>query len=131
VDVSRPSTADRKKFDLQLSVAVQDEDRLAGLLSERKMERAAFLELKAESHQWERTGNICVELYHEGKPSGLLATTADFWFHELKPYGCYFVFPVARLKQLVLRNGKHRIRENAGDGGRSTVALVSLRELLS
>lgn len=117
------------KFDLQLGQAHDDEDRFAKILDRAK------IELKSETHLWERTGNICVEMYWNGRPSGILVTEADFWVHELKREGetvVYLMFPVERLRALAFASLKAGlICDNAGDGGKSTVALVPLTWIAS
>jgi hypothetical protein len=118
-----------KKFDIQLSEAQQNEIKLAGILT-----RMAKVELKSETWQWEQTGNICIEYEYNGKPSGIAATEADVWVHELKRDGdtlVYLMFPADRLKRLcreAYKNGKHR--SLAGDGGKSKVVLLPLWEIL-
>lgn len=117
-----------KKFDLQLGQAILREHELAGILGSGK------IELKSETWQWEQTGNICIEYLQNGEPSGIAATTADVWVHELRRDDAtlvYLMFPVERLKALAreaIRAG--RWREGAGDGGRFTVALIKLADIL-
>ena len=120
-----------KKFDLQLSQGLINERRLADVFENQKIER---IELKSETHQWEETGNICIEFEHAGKPSGIASTEADFWVHELKRDGetlVYLMFPVERLRA-ICRNAFRigRYRRCAGDGGRSSVVLLKLTDLL-
>ena len=120
-----------RKYDMQLSQALIDEWRLAEIFSTSKIEK---IELKSESHQWEKTGNICIEFRCDGQPSGIATTKADFWVHELKRDGatiCYFMFPVDRLKEIcrdAYRAGKYRTQ--GGDGGRFDNILLRLADLL-
>lgn len=120
-----------RKFDLQLAQALVHERRLAEIFAYGRLEK---IELKSETWQWERTGNICVEYRCDGRPSGIATTEADYWVHELRRDGetlVYLMFPIERLKALAreaIKNG--RCRSNAGDDGRFDVALVSLRDLL-
>lgn len=119
------------KFDLQLSQALIDERRLADIFAGAKLER---VELKTETWQWEQTGNICIEYRQDGRPSGIAATDADVWIHELRRNGetlLYLMIPVPRLKELCREAIKAgRSRSNAGDDGRFDVVLLPLRELL-
>lgn len=119
-----------EKFDIQLSAALIAERRLGHILEHCKIEK---IELKTESWQWERTGNICIEYMRDDKMSCIGVTQADWWSHELvrgdETLG-YFWFPVPRLKRLVLEaihKGDWRI---GGDGHRQHVALLRLRDLL-
>ena len=119
-----------RKFDLQLSHAHARESAFAAMFGL----DGCKIELKSESWLWERTGNICIEFEFNGRPSGIAATEADWWVHELldKNYRVvsYRVMEVARLKALCRRKfGEGHWRENAGDGGRSKVVLLSLRSL--
>ena len=120
-----------RKFDLQLDQALIDERRLADIFEHANIRR---IELKSESHQWEKTGNICIEYRQNGNPSGIAATEADLWVHELKRDGetlCYLMFPAERLKKLAREAYKKgRYRSNAGDGGRFDVVLLRLRDIL-
>jgi hypothetical protein len=121
-----------RKFDLQLSQALIDERRLGEIFTAAKIEK---VELKSESYQWERTGNICVEFQCDGRPSGISTTEADFWVHELKRDGktlLYLMFPVERLK-VICREAYRRgdWRAGGGDGGRFDVVLLKLRDLLA
>jgi hypothetical protein len=124
---------DDKKFDLQLSAALIHQRRLGYILCSETIELAPRLELKSESWQWEQTGNIAVEYEWNGQPSGIAATQADWWVHELLRDDrtlVYLWFPVKRLKDLAhiaIKNGRARI---GGDGDRSRIALISLREIL-
>jgi hypothetical protein len=120
-----------RKFDLQLSQALIDERRLADIFSSSKIEK---IELKSESWQWERTGNIAIEYRRMGQPSGISTTEADMWVHELKRDGetlCYLMFPIERLKALcreAIAEGKCRL--NGGDGGEFDVVILPLRDIL-
>lgn len=119
------------KFDLQLNQALIDERRLAEIFEHADIHK---IELKSESYQWEQTGNICLEYRQDGQPSGIAATEAGVWVHELKRDGetlCYLMFPTERLKNLAreaYKQGRHR--SQAGDGGRFEVVLLRLRDIL-
>lgn len=116
------------KFDLQLTDALINERRLGDIFRAKKIEK---IELKSESWLWERTGNICIEYRQDGRPSGIDATEADYWVHELKRDGdtlCYLMFPVGRLRQLAKDYG--RCHEGGGDGGRFSNILIPLSDIL-
>jgi len=120
-----------KKFDLQLSQALQAERRLGEIFSASKIEK---IELKTETWQWEQTGNICIEYRFNGQPSGIAATQADYWVHELRRDNetlCYLMFPLQRLKKVAKHF--HDIgskRAKSGYGGKSEVVLIPLNEVL-
>jgi len=118
------------KFDMQLSAALVAERRLADIFTEGKFEK---IELKTETWQWRRTGNIAVEYRQRGRPSGIAITEADYWVHELReddgePVG-YFVIPVPRLKRLAREAylaGHHVV---GGDNGEYEMVLLSVHDL--
>jgi len=116
------------KFDIQLSKATVDERRLGDIFTTRKIER---IELKTENYQWEKTGNICIEIKQRGEPSGISVTEADYWVHELQREGetlVYLMFPVDRLKELCKTAGT--VRKAGGDGGRFTNVTIPIRDIL-
>lgn len=119
------------KFDLQLNQSWFNERGLAKMFVHGTVE---LVELKSESHLWERTGNICIEYKQNGQPSGIAVTMADTWVHELKRDGktlLYLVVPMERLKELCRRAYERKdYRENVGDGKRFCVVLLKLRDLL-
>jgi hypothetical protein len=120
-----------EKFDFQLSEAIINERGLAEIFSAKRIEK---IELKSESVQWEETRNICIEYARDGKPTGISVTEADYWVHELKRDGqtlVYLMFPIERLKELC-RDAKARgwFRHGAGDGGRQSVILLRLWDIL-
>ena len=102
------------KFDLQLSNALVRERALGEIFEGAKLEK---IELKSETWQWEQSGNICIEYANGGKPSGIAATDADLWVHELRRDGetlCWLMFPIERLKQLARQAyAAGRVRETA------------------
>lgn len=119
-----------KKFDLQLSAALIAERKLGEIFSAAKIEK---IELKTESWLWEQSGNICIEYSCNNQPSGINATEADYWVHELRRDGdtlVYLMFPVERLRDLVaLARLKGRTRRG-GDGQRQMMALIPLADIL-
>lgn len=127
---------DDHKYDFQLSASLIAERRLAEIYNNAAFmnQRNVRIELKTETWQWEKTGNICIEYRCDGRPSGLSTTRADIWVHELRrgPRGreetlVYHHVPIPRMKDLArraIRSG--RCRKRAGDGGRFHVALIPL-----
>lgn len=130
--MSEPVTYNRDaKFDMQLSASLVAERRLGEIFAAAKLEK---IELKTETWQWRRTGNIAVEYAQRGKPSGIAATEADYWVHELRDDDGttvgYFVIPVERLRKLArdaFRNGHHR---KGGDSNEYDMVLLPVRDLL-
>jgi hypothetical protein len=116
-----------KKFDIQLQQGLSAENDLAEIMGGKK------IELKTETWQWEQTGNICIEYEHNGKPSGIAATEADYWVHELRRDGktlVYIMFPVDILKEICRKRFKRHHRTKGGDGGKSKVILLPLDKII-
>lgn len=121
---------DDDKFDIQLSQALIEERALAEIFGNGLIE---VIELKTESWQWERTGNIAIEYMRGNEPSGISVTTATCWVHQLKRDGetlCYLMFPIDRLKKLTREAILKGDKKWGGDTGRQRLALLRLRDLL-
>jgi len=91
------------------------------------------IEVKSERDKWQKTGNIAIEYQSYGKPSGIEATEADYWFHNLcigKDVFCTLVFSVENLKKLI--NGLDYKRSvSGGDHNASRMYLLKLDKLFS
>jgi hypothetical protein len=121
------------KFDIQLSKALICERRLAEIF--RFGEFDTTIELKSESWQWRRTGNIAIEYLCDGKPSGISVCKADWWVHELCDDDgatlLYIVVAMDRLKALAraaIRDGRSR---QGGDDKRYRMAIINVSDLLT
>ena len=93
-----PSKEDRKKFDIDLEYGKVREQFVADMLQNKK------IEVKSERDKWQKTGNIAIEYESYGKPSGINATEADYWFHNLcigDDVFCTLVFNVDNLKKKI------------------------------
>jgi hypothetical protein len=121
-----------EKFDIQLNGGLIAERRLGEIFVARRIEK---IELKTETWQWEQTGNIAIEYMRDDKPTCISVTEADYWVHELRRDGAtlvYLMFPIDRLKELArtaIRNGRKATK--AGDGGRQSLALIPLIDILA
>ena len=79
------------------------------------------------------TGNICIEYQSYGKPSGIEATEADFWFHNLcigDEIFCTLVFDVPKLKKLV-KKLDYLKSVSGGDHNASRMYLVNIQKLFT
>jgi hypothetical protein len=113
------------KFDIQLAASAIAEKRVAELLGDKK------IEIKTETWQWRRTGNIAIEYRCRGRPSGISTTEADVWIHELRDDEgrtlVRLMFEVPRLKELCrVAHGQGRFRIGGGDRGEFDVILLPL-----
>lgn len=122
-----PEVNDRKKFDLDLQYGKVREKLIADMLQDKK------IEVKSERDMWARTGNIAIEYKSYGKPSGIAATEADYWFHNLCIGDGIFatlVFPVESLKKII-DNLDYKKSVKGGDNYASQMYLLNIQKLFS
>ena len=115
-----------KKFDKDLKYGQERENRIVSILDKDKTK----LEVKTERDWWQKSGNMCIEVECYGKPSGIMATEADYWVHILADVDKDFVrmiFDTSTIKKLTKKYMKN-IR-SGGDGNKSRFVLVPLSEL--
>ena len=115
-----------KKFDIDLSFGQQWEQYIDDMFS-----GAKTCEVKTERDKWAQTGNICIESESYGKPSGIAATEADLWVHNLtvdNQLVCSLVFPVDKLKEILPKLPQRSVM--GGDNNASKLQLVSLIKLM-
>ena len=122
-----PEVKDRKKFDLDLAYGKVRDQRVADMLTDKKVE------VKSERDMWVRTGNIAIEYESYGKPSGSAATEADYWFHNLCIGDDTFatlVFDVPSLKRII-DNLDYKKTVSGGDHNASRMYLLNIQKLFS
>tara|TARA_X000001388_G_scaffold27679_1_gene19600 strand:+ start:2599 stop:3006 length:408 start_codon:yes stop_codon:yes gene_type:complete len=122
-----PCVEDQKKFDLDLQYGKVREQLVADMLQDKK------IEVKSERGMWQRTGNIAIEYESYDKPSGINATEADYWFHNLcveDDVFCTLVFKVKNLKKLI-DNLDYKKTVSGGDHNASKMYLLNIQKLFS
>ena len=122
-----PAVCDRKKFDLDLAYGKVREQRVADMFTDKKVE------VKSERDMWVRTGNIAIEYESYGKPSGIAATEADYWFHNLcigNETFATLVFDVPSLKRII-DNLDYKKTVSGGDHNASRMYLLNIQKLFS
>ena len=123
----KPTKENRKKFDIDLQYGTIREDKVAAMLTDKKVE------VKSERGMWMKTGNIAIEYQSYGKPSGIKATESDYWFHNLcigdNEY-CTLVFKTDVLRTIVDKLDTFRT-VSGGDHNASQMYLVNLQKLFS
>lgn len=127
MNVLEPCIEDRKKFDIDLEYGKIRERHVADMLQDKK------IEVKSERGMWQSTGNIAIEYESYGKPSGINATEADYWFHNLcvgEDTFCTLVFKVDSLKQII-ENLDYKRTVSGGDHNASKMYLLNLQKLFS
>ena len=120
-----PNKKDRKKFDIDLAYGKVREDLIKEMLQDKK------IEVKSERDVWKRTGNIAIEYQCYGKPSGINATEADYWFHNLcvgEDVYATLVFKTENLKKII-DSLERKVSVSGGDHNASRKYLVSLQKL--
>ena len=120
-----PSKKDRKKFDIDLAYGKVREDLIKEMLQDKK------IEVKSERDVWKRTGNIAIEYQCYGKPSGINATEADYWFHNLcvgEDVYATLVFKTENLKKII-DSLERKVSVSGGDHNASRMYLVSLQKV--
>jgi|TARA_R110000868_G_scaffold348268_2_gene609243 hypothetical protein len=123
----KPTKENRKKFDIDLAYGTVREEKIADMLTNKK------IEVKSEKDMWQKTGNICIEYESWGKPSGIKATEADYWFHNLcvgDNEFCTLVFKTDVLKTIVDKLDTFKT-VSGGDHKASRMFLVNLQKLFS
>jgi hypothetical protein len=112
------------KFDIDLKYGQERERRVEKIIKEGK------LEVKTERDWWQKTNNIAIEVESYGKPSGIMATEAEYWVHILadgkKDY-CRLIFDTKTIKRLTKKYIKNI--KNGGDGWKSKFVLIPLSEI--
>jgi len=122
-----PSKENRKKFDLDLEYGKVREQAVADMLQGKK------IEVKSERDVWQNTGNIAIEYESYGKPSGISATEADYWFHNLCIGDDIFatlVFDTDSLRRII-DNLDYKRSVSGGDHNASKMYLLNLQKLFS
>ena len=123
----KPIKEDRKKFDIDLSYGSIREDKIIDMFLNKK------IEVKSEKNMWQDTGNICIEYESWGRPSGIKATEADYWFHNLcvgENEYCALVFKTEVLRSIV--NDLDTFKSvSGGDNKASKMFLINLQKLFS
>jgi hypothetical protein len=82
---------------------------------------------------WMKTGNIAIEYESYGKPSGIDATEADYWFHNLcigTDTFATLVFDVPSLRRII-DNLDYKRSVSGGDNNASRMYLLNLQKLFS
>ena len=123
----KPVKEDRKKFDLDLQYGSIREEKVAEMLTDKK------IEVKSERGMWMKTGNIAIEYESWRKPSGIMATESDYWFHNLcvgDNEFCTLVFKTDVLKTIVDKLDYFKT-VSGGDNNASKMYLVNLQKLFS
>ena len=122
-----PKTKDRKKFDLDLQYGQVREKIVADMLQDKK------IEVKSERGMWLQTGNIAIEYESYGKPSGINATTSDYWFHNLciedEVYAT-LVFKTDTLRKIVEQT-ENKKTVSGGDHNASKMYLMNIQNLFA
>ena len=111
-------------FDICLEFGEKYENEFQKIIEGKK------IEVKTERDWWQKSGNIAIEVECYGKPSGIMATEADYWVHILADGDKDFVrmiFDTSTVKKLAKKYMKNI--KSGGDGNQSRFILIPLSEL--
>lgn len=142
----------KEKFNKDLTKGLKDEEKLASILEERygceiidfnpdedsKYDiririkgQEELIEVKTDEYEKYNgfTGNICVEMYCSGKPSGVLTSKSTiycFYFPENK---YIYMIRTEKLRQLIKSHGNQMgWFTEGGDGGKTKGLLISRQD---
>ena len=116
-------------FDIDLNFGNIFEDKVRDIFEGR-----GGIEVKTEREQWKETGNIAIEIFYKGKPSGISTTNADWWIHVLADGDSIetaLMFPVSVLKKKIkqkIKSGRCKI-VMGGDDNQSKLVLMPISSL--
>jgi hypothetical protein len=74
------------------------------------------------------TGNFGIEYESWGKPSGIAATTAKYWIHQM--YGDYYITPTKVVRDMIAQKEYFRT-VSGGDKGSNTKMYLFKKNCLS
>lgn len=108
-----------KDFDLKLASGLWAEMELKGLLE-------ASIEVKHDP-TGQRTGNMALEFEYKGEPSGIAATKADVWAHQVYRGGPFVVWRSEQLRALLdqFRKAYPKRVKRGGDGNHAKMATMA------
>lgn len=131
-DLSKAKANKDYDFEIQLAEANKAEDKFRQLL----LAKGATFEVKTERRMWHDTGNLVIEYESYNKPSGIAATKADYWVHELRTQEdetlVYLMFPTPVLRKIcndLVREDGHCRR--GGENKQMEMLLIDLEKILT
>jgi hypothetical protein len=110
-------------FDLDLSIGIEGEQKLLEMLT------ISTIEVKTD-YLAAKTGNIAVEFYSRGWPSGIAVTKAKHWAFVIPDKGV-FIIETDRLKTLARKYYKLKRIKFGGDNNSSHLVLIPITELFN
>jgi hypothetical protein len=115
--------SNNKNFDIDLQFAEKAEDWVNQLFS-----GGYKLEIKSDrlAH---KTGNVFIEIFSRGKPSGLSTTEADYWVYRIDECDTAIIVKTNTLKEIVKEhfNGTYIL---GGDDYTSKGVLIPIIKLI-
>lgn len=88
-----------------------------------------FFEVKCDRRS-QTTGNIAIEYEYKSKPSGINATTADYWAYFIYGKPIYYLIPTEALREAIGKN-RYKCTVRGGDGYHSAMYLFPITEFES
>lgn len=75
------------------------------------------------------TGNILIEISHCDKPSGIMATRANYFVYYLPVRQKALIIPTAKLRDVIKSGDYFTFCSGVGDGGRAKAVIAHLPEV--
>ena len=117
----KPTKENRKKFDIDLKYGTIREEKIAEMLTNKKIEVKRDLIAK-------KTGNIFIEYESRGKPSGLSTTQSDFYCFVIEDL--HIMLPTSQLKDIARSYIGTGRDVRGGDNNTSKGILLRLKDLI-
>ena len=110
-------------FTYDLHVGEQAEDWVKEII------QCSNIEVKTDSMA-HVTGNVYIEVYSRGKPSGISTTTAVYWVYRIEASGSAIIVKTERLKELVRKYHGLNGFKKGGDNDSSLGVLIPIKEVI-
>jgi hypothetical protein len=90
--------------------------------------------LEVKTDRWEKfnriTNNMVIEVSHKGKPSGIMATKADYYIYFFPEWELIYIIKSEYLRELLnTRPDLFRRKDNVGDNGRVVAYLCNRQNM--
>ena len=119
-------TGYNKKFDLDLAYGEVAENLTESLITGRLK-----VEVKRD-RMAEKTGNVAIEYECRGAPSGIKATSAEWWAIDLPHLETVIMIKTARLVSVIREKlkSKEATMKDGGDDNASKMVIIKIKDLL-
>ena len=111
------------KFDIDLKIGKELEDKLEGILSGR-------VRAEVKRDFWaKRTGNVAIEFESRGKPSGIAVTDSLYWIIGIEG-GVVIIAETEKVKKIARKYYRAGAIKSMGDKNTSRAVLIPMNEYI-